>query len=175
MNQLTIGRPEPIEHAPYYSKYINLVPGDVLTAMSTQIESTLATLGKVSDTDSLMRYEPGKWSLREVVGHLIDTERIFAYRALRIARGDKTPLASFEQDDYVTTAGFDRIPWHDLLGEFELVRRANVMMLRGLDSEAWMRTGVASENAVSVRALAYCMAGHELHHMKIVRERYLKS
>lgn len=170
-----VARPEPSEYAPYYEKYVSLVDGDVVRALEGQIKGTLATLRSVSDEVSLGRYAPGKWSVREVVGHVIDSERIFAYRALRFARNDRTELAGFEPDDYMPAARFDRRPWPDLLAELELVRRANVFMFRGFDDEAWLRRGVASENEMSVRALAYNIAGHELHHMKIVRTRYLNG
>ncbi len=170
----TTNRPEPNEYAPYYEKYVSLVKeDDVLGALRRQIDDSLATLRAVSPEESLRRYAPGKWSLREVVGHLIDTERIFAYRALRFARADRTELPGFEQDSYAPAAKSDERSWADLLTEMELVRRANVLMFEGLPDEAWSRRGVASQNEMSVRALAYNIAGHELHHMKIVRERYL--
>ena len=111
--------------------------------------------------------------MREVVGHLIDAERIFAYRALRFARDDRTELPGFEQEDYAPAAQSDKRSWEDLLAELELVRRGNILMFRGLPHEAWLRRGVASSNEMSVRALAYCIAGHELHHMKVIREKYL--
>jgi hypothetical protein len=169
-----VGRPEPSEHAAYYARYVGLVEGDdVVRALEDQLPGSLATLRAVSPEQSLARYAPGKWSLREVVGHLIDAERIFAYRALRFARDDRTELPGFEQDDYVAAARSDDRPWPDLLAELELVRRADVLMFRGFDREAWLRRGVASGDEISVRALAYNIAGHELHHMAIVRTRYL--
>lgn len=172
---MQVVRPEASEYVPEYAKYISLVQGeDVLRALGDQIEGTLATLRKVSQQDSLRRYAAGKWSLREVVGHLIDAERIFAYRALRFARNDQTELPGFEQDDYVPAARFDERPWADLLAEFEAVRRANILMFRGLDGDAWSRRGVASGNTWSVRALAYGIAGHELHHMGVIRAKYLQ-
>jgi uncharacterized damage-inducible protein DinB len=168
------GRPDPSEYGPFYAGYVSLVQGeDVLEALRDQIGRSLDVLRPVSSEDSLERYAPGKWSLREVVGHLIDAERIFAYRALRFARNDPTELPGFEQDDYVPAAQSDRRPWPDLLAEFELVRRANLLMFRGLDREAWLRRGVASRNEMTVRALAYAIAGHELHHLGIIRTRYL--
>ena len=170
------GRPEPSEYAPYYEKYVRLVEGeDMLRVLSDQIGQSLATLRGVSPEDSLARYAPGKWSLRGVVGHLIDSERVFAYRALRFARNDRTRLPGFEGDDYVAAARFDRRPWNELLDEFEAVRRATILMFGGLDGEAWLRRGVASDNEVSVRALAYNIAGHELHHLQIVRTKYLPA
>ena len=171
---MPVARPEPSEYAPYYGKYVGLVEGeDVLRALGEQIDDSLATLRGVSAPESLGPYAPGKWSLREVVGHLIDAERIFAYRALRFARNDKTELPGFEQNDYVPAGRFDSRSLPDLIAEWELVRRGNILMFRGLDADAWLRRGVASQNEMSVRALAHVIAGHELHHMKIVRERYL--
>ena len=120
------------------------------------------------------RYAPGKWSVKEILGHLNDTERIFAYRALRISRGDQTPLAGFEQDDYVRNGPFARHPLEDLIEDYIAVRRATISLFRNLDEAAWTRRGVASENEVTVRALAYMIAGHELHHRRILEEKYLK-
>ena len=174
MPNLLIEKPDSSEHAPYHSTYIDLVPpGDLMGIFRSQIEGTLATLRGVSDTDSLRRYQDGKWSLREVIGHMIDAERIFAYRALRFARNDRTPLPGFDQDPYIPPAHFDARPWRGLIDEFALVRRGNLQMFEGFDAEAWQRRGVASGQEVSVRAVAYILAGHELHHMRIVRERYL--
>jgi DinB superfamily len=168
-----IARPAASEHAPYYSRYVDLVAGgDILGTLATQIGGTMAELRKVSEADSLKRYAPGKWSMREVLGHMIDTERVFAYRALRFARGDRTDLPGFEQDDYVAAAHFDRRPWSGLLEEFEAVRRTSLLMFRGLGDEAWPRQGVANGNPMSVRAAAYVIAGHELHHLRVLREHY---
>ena len=173
MPDLLIAKPDTSEHAPYYSRYVDLVAaGDILGTLADQIGGTLAELRKIAEADSLKRYAPGKWSVREVLGHMIDTERVFAYRALRFARNDKTDLPGFEQDHYVAAAQFDRRPWADLLAEFEAVRRSNVLMFRGLSEEAWLRQGVANGNAMSVRAAAYTIAGHELHHMRVLREKY---
>ena len=173
MPDLLIARPDASEHAPYYSRYVDLVPsGDILTTLATQIDGTLAELRKVSEADSLKRYAPGKWSIREVLGHMIDTERVFAYRALRFARGDRKNLLSFEQHEYVAIAQFDRRPWAGLLEEFEAVRRSNLLMFRALDDESWARQGVANGNPMSVRAAAYIIAGHELHHLRVLREHY---
>lgn len=173
---MQVGRPESTEYVPYYGKYVDLVQGqDVLRALGDQIEGSLAALRKVSKEDSLRRYAPGKWSVREILGHLIDAERIFAYRALCFARNDQTELPGFEQDDYVPAGRFDERPWEDLITELEAVRRATILMFNGLDADAWSRSGVANGNAMSVRALAYAIAGHELHHMGVIRTKYLQS
>jgi DinB superfamily len=173
MPELLITKPEETEHAEYYSRYIDLVPdGDILGTLAGQIGVTLTELRLISDADSLLRYAPGKWSVREVVGHMIDTERIFGYRALRSARADRTPLPGFEQDDYVAAGGFDERPWADLVDEFYAVRRSNLAMFRGLPKEAWTRCGIANGNELSVRAAAYVIAGHERHHLGVIREKY---
>lgn len=166
-------RPAKSEYDPYYGKYISLVPEmDVLTAMEQQLQETQALLRGVSPEHALFRYEPDKWSVKELVGHVNDTERIFSYRALRIARADRTPLAGFEQNDYIQPGGFDKRSIASLSIEFEYIRRATISLFRNLDADAWERRGIASNAEVSVRALAYIIAGHELHHRKILRERY---
>src|ERR1051326_4793829 len=173
MPDLQISRPAASEHAAYYSRYIDLVPeGDILRTLTTQVAGTLQALRGLSDGDSLKRYAPGKWSIREMLGHMNDTERIFAYRALRIARGDATPLAGFEQDDYIAPGKFDARSWSSLIEEFEAVRTSNLAMFRGFDAEAWQRQGTASNNPVTVRAVAYIIAGHQRHHMRVLREKY---
>lgn len=176
MLNATATRPDATEYAPYYEKYMVLAPkDDVIATLSRQLDETLATLRGLTETQGNSRYAPGKWSIKELVGHMIDAERIFAYRALRFARNDQAPLAGFEQDDYVSAANFDNRKLSDLADEFEHVRRGNLFMLRALDDEAWLRRGTASDNEVSVRALVYIMAGHETHHMQILRTRYLSE
>lgn len=170
----TATRPAPTEHLPYYSRYIELVPGnDVIAALKSQLRETIAFLNCISDEESVSRYEPGKWSVREVLGHVIDSERIFAYRALRIGRGDATPLPGYEQDDYVRSASFDKIRWSAQIEEFELVRRANILMFSGFTEEAWLRAGTANNAPVTARALAWIIAGHEIHHRQVIKEKYL--
>lgn len=137
------------------------------------MDQSLSLFRGISEEKSLHRYAPGKWSVKEVLGHVIDAERIFTYRALRFARNDHTPLAGFDQDPYIAAANFDARPWSDFVEEFEHVRRSTVLFFRGLTPEQALRCGVASEASVSVRALGYIIAGHELHHVKILRDRYL--
>lgn len=166
--------PEASEYRPYYGKYISLVRGEDLTGiLETQIRGSLALLRGISEEKSLHRYAPGKWSIKEVLGHLTDAERIFTYRALRFARNDTTALPGFEQDPYVAAAGSDARPWSEMISEFEHVRRSTILFFRGVTPEAAMRSGMASEARVTVRALGYIIAGHELHHMGMLRERYL--
>lgn len=176
MASLTINRPEETEYLPYYGKYVSLVAGDdILTTLNEQLSETVALLRGIPESQGGFRYDAGKWSIKELVGHLIDAERIFAYRALRFARNDKTPVPGYEQDDYIRNASFDACSLGDLTAEFESVRRATLFLFRHLDGEAWMRRGVANESEVSVRALAYIIAGHELHHVGILRDRYLSA
>lgn len=174
MTDFRIDRPREDEYPPYFGKYIELVAGnDAMGVLRGQIAHSLETLRAVSGEGSLRRYAESKWSLREVVGHMIDTERIMAYRALRAARADATPLSSFDQDAYIAAAGFDLRDWAGLLEEFDAVRRTTVMLFAGLDAAAWGRRGVAGGKEITPRALAFIIAGHESHHMRIVRERYL--
>lgn len=169
----TIGRPQPGEYAPYYDRYVSLVTGeDILDTLDQQRRQTMVLLCGRDDEDGDFRYAPDKWSAKEVLGHVCDTERIFAYRALRFSRADATPLAGFEQDDYVRNGPFAQRPLSDLVEDFIAVRRATLSLLRSLDEAAWMRRGLANKNEVSVRALAYIIAGHELHHRGILEEKY---
>ena len=169
-------RPQAGEYAPYYEKYIALVTGnDVVATLEAQRLQTIQLFAGRSERDGNFRYAPEKWSVKEIVGHVSDTERIFAYRALRIARADQTPLSGFEQDDYVRSAGFGERSLADLAEEFALVRAATVALFRSLDEQAWSRRGTANKNEVSVRALAFITAGHELHHRRILEERYFPA
>ena len=174
MSQTAYARPAQDEHAPYYGKYTSLVPdGNVVEILEHQIAATVNLLRNLPEEKANYRYAPEKWSVKEVIGHLTDSERIFAYRALRIARNDQTPLASFEQDGYVPAGDFGARTIADLLDEFECVRRSTLFLFKNLNEEAWSRRGTASDNEVSVRALAYIIAGHELHHLNVLREKYL--
>lgn len=167
-------KPESSEYAEYYSRYISLVPeGDVVETLEAQTKKFVAYLRSIPEAKGDQRYAPDKWSVKEMLGHMIDGERIFAYRALRFARADQTPLPGFEQDDYVRSAGHSHSRLGDLIEEFELVRKANVLMFKQLDEDAWQRRGTASENAISVRALAHVLVGHVEHHWKVLREKYL--
>jgi uncharacterized damage-inducible protein DinB len=169
----TVARPQVGEYAPYYEHYISLIQGeDILNTLDQQRRQMMLLLSCRDEEEGNFRYAPEKWSAKEVLGHVCDTERIFAYRTLRIARADATPLEGFEQDDYVRHGPFAQRPVADLVEEFSAVRRATLSLLRTLDEAAWMRRGVANKNDVSVRALAYIIAGHELHHRKILEEKY---
>jgi DinB superfamily len=168
-------RPEPGEYAPYYHKYVSLVPdGDILVTLEKQSLKTVALLAP-READGNFRYAMGKWSVKELLGHVIDTERVFSYRAMRIARNDKTPMEGFEQDDYVQYGPFSQSSLSALLEEFTSVRKATLPLFRALDEAAWTRRGIANKNEVTVRALAYIIAGHELHHRKILAEKYFPA
>jgi hypothetical protein len=173
MNTRTVGRPEADEIPSHYAGYIKRVPeSDPVMVCASQIEETAALLRSLSDTDAMYRYGRGKWSIKEIVGHLADTERIMSYRALRIARGDTTPLPSFDENAYVPVAKFDSRSLADLVGELRTVRAATLALLRTFDAEAWKRRGTASGKPVSVRALGFMIPGHERHHVEILRTRY---
>jgi hypothetical protein len=172
---LLLSRPETNEYGSYYGKYISLVPdGDILITLERQLPDTVALLSR-PEADGDFRYAPGKWSVKESLGHLIDAERVFSYRALRFARNDQTPLAGFEQDDYVKYGPFAQCSLAGLVDEFTSVRKATLLLFRALDEAAWARRGVASNNPVTVRALAYMIAGHELHHRGILQEKYFPT
>jgi len=170
----TFGRPGPGEHAEYYGRYTRLVPdGDLVEILERQMEETAAFLRGIPARLHDHRYAEGKWSIKEVIGHLGDTERIFAYRALRIGRGDTTPLPGFDENAYVADARFAEQEYAHLVEDFIAVRRATVSLLRSFDAEEAARVGEASGWPVSARALAAIMAGHVIHHTAILRERYL--
>lgn len=173
---LRIARPEPGEYAPYYERYISLVAGsDILNTLDAQRRQMMMLLSGRDERDGDFRYAPDKWNAKEVLGHLCDTERVFDYRALRIARGDQTPMEGFEQDDYVRHGPFAGAPLAELIEDYIAVRRATITLLRNLDEAAWGRRGIANKNEVTVRALAYTIAGHELHHRKILEEKYFSA
>jgi hypothetical protein len=168
------GRPEPQEAAAYYFRYIDRIQSeDVLETLEAQLDETQALLGGISEERSLHRYGPDKWSIREVLNHVTDTERVFVFRALWFGRGFDTPLPSFDQNVAVPTARADEISWARHMEEFRSVRLATLGFFRNLPAEGWTRSGIASDNLVTVRALAYITAGHTAHHLALLRERYL--
>lgn len=174
MKNLIISRPAEDEYFHYYGKYVAMVEGeDILAALEKQISETQTILETISEEKAAFRYAEDKWSIKELVGHIIDCERIFAYRALRIARADETPMEGFEQDDYVKNGNFDDCFLETLAEEFAIVRQSTRLMLKNLDETAWNRRGTANGNEITVRALAYIIAGHEIHHINILKERYL--
>jgi hypothetical protein len=171
-----MSRPNPTEYAPDYESYVRLVPEeDVTTALETQSAETRSLLDDLSEAQGVERHAPYTWSIKEVVGHVTDAERVFAYRAMRFARGDSTPLPGFDENAYVKAAAFDRIPLKDLVAEFEAVRHASVSFFQTLSAADWAKSGLANDNRVTVRALAYIIVGHARHHTAILRRRLGKA
>ena len=165
--------PASSEYASFYAGYVGHVPsGDIIALLETQLDDTLWLLGGLSEDEAGFRYAPEKWSIKQVVGHIIEAERIFVYRALAFSRNEPKPLPGYEQNDYVDAAHFDEQPWSSLLDELRAVRRATVCFFRGLNEAMMERTGVASDVSFTVRVLAYIVAGHERHHVNLLRERY---
>jgi len=164
--------PETGEYAPFYDGYIQRVKDDPVDAMQRQIDVTLALLAPLSETRALHRYAPEKWSIKEVVGHLADVERVMSYRAMRLAREDATPLPAFDENTYVPAGRFDRRSLNDLLDELRAVRAASLALFQGFDNDAWIRRGTVSGKTMSVRALAHIIPGHERHHDELFRTRY---
>lgn len=176
MTQLVIQRPDDTEYLSYYSRYITLVPdGDILITLARQNEATMALLRGLSESQGGFRYAPGKWSIKELVAHVSDAERIFSDRALRFARADETPLPGFEENDYVRNGSFDTFSLADIVTGFESVRRSTVSLLKLMSMQATTRRGKANNAEISVRALAYVIAGHETHHINVLRTRYLEG
>jgi hypothetical protein len=174
MSDHAASRPGSAEYAPFYAGYVVRVPaGDILGCLEAQCDATLALLAAVPEARAGHRYASGKWSIREVVGHLADAERVMAYRALRFARADRAPLPGFDENHYVEQAGFDARTLADLAAELAAVRAATLALFRSLSPEAWLRSGIANDHPISVRALAYVIAGHELHHRYLLESRYL--
>jgi hypothetical protein len=170
-----IPRPDTSEYAAPFETYVSKVPaGNLLDILEDQRRETQKLLAGIPERRALHRYEPGKWSIKEVVGHVTDAERVFSYRALRFARGDQTPLAGFDETAYTPAGKFDARPLPHLAAELDAVRHATIALFTGLDPDVLARRGVASNKDVSVRALAYIIAGHERHHVGILRERYLR-
>jgi len=166
-------RPEAGEFAEYYGKYIAKVPSaDVVGTLESERQQMSRLLAGRSERDGNFRYAPDKWTIKEIVGHVTDGERIFTYRALRIGRGDETPLASFEQDEYVKSGNFAARTLADLVEEFDSVRSASISLFRSFDEAAWGRRGVASQKPVTARALGFITAGHQIHHRMILEESY---
>ena len=170
-----IPRPTSAEYLPYANTYVQLVPEgqDALQQLRSQSAELKAVLANLTDEQALFRYAPGKWSIKESLVHVIDTERIFAYRALRISRGDQTPLPGFEQDNYVPNSGADTRALADIWHEYDTVRAATLSLFDSFTPDTYERTGMASGGALSVRALAHIIPGHEAHHIRLFHERYL--
>ena len=171
----SLTHPDSEEYAPFYAGYVERAQarGDVFAALPQQIDEIKADLGELTDEQGLFRDAPNEWSIKEVIGHLNDVERVFSYRLLRVSRDDVTPLPGFEQNDFVREAGFDHYTLYDLIQEFEHLRRANILAICNMSEEATLRRGSASGYTVSARALIYMIVGHVDHHLASLREKYL--
>jgi hypothetical protein len=168
-----VGHPDPAEYAPAYANYVgNVTEDDVVAALEAQARETAALLARVDDEKASHRYAPEKWSVKQIVGHVTDGERVFGYRALAIARGDQASLPGFDENDYMRNADFDRRSIRELTEEYAAARQAMLTMFRGFSDEAWQRRGIANNAGVTVRALAHIVLGHERHHLNVLRERY---
>lgn len=173
MSEAGLPRPKAGDHAPYYDHYVSLVPeAEVLPVLAAQRGEVRRAVAGVKEQDAGFRYAEGKWSIREVIGHLADTERVFAYRALCFARGEQAPLPAFDENAYVRQAGFDAVPLAELIAGFEATRDASLQLFRQLSAEAWRRSGTASGKSMAVRSLAFIIPGHVRHHLGVLRDRY---
>jgi len=167
-------RPTQDEFEGQMGTYINIVPdGNIFDILANNLKETSELLSDIPESKGDYRYAPGKWSLKEAIGHISDSERVMSYRLLRIARGDQTPLPGFDQDVFMAGIDFNAYSLADLIEDYISVRRATLTLLRGLPDAAWARMGTANGNPVSARALAYMTAGHELHHLRIIKDKYL--
>jgi hypothetical protein len=171
-----IGPPDRSECAEYYTRYIEQVPaGDIRQVLNAQLADLTSLYSSISEEQSTHRYAPDKWTIRQVAGHINDTERVFSFRAFWFGRGLEAPMPSFDQDIAIKVAGADDRSWQSHIDEFRGVRSATIAFFNALPADAWTRRGVASDNPVTVRALAYIVAGHAAHHAHILRERYLRA
>jgi hypothetical protein len=173
MLRMKLERPEKSEYAEYYGRYIDLVPElDIVGAMVSQSADTQKFLGRIDDSRGGYRYAPEKWSICQLLGHIEDSERVFAYRALAFARGDKQAIPGYDQNEWMAMSPFDSSTVRQRAEALALLRRSTLELFRTFDEKAWARGGIASDNPVTVRALAYIIIGHERHHMRVLRERY---
>jgi uncharacterized damage-inducible protein DinB len=169
-------KPKSNEYPSYYSRYIDLIKSeDILSVLENQNQDMHDLLSRISEEAATFRYAPEKWSIKEVIGHVIDVERIFVYRALRIARGDKTPLPGFEEDDYVKNANFDSRTLIDLSDEFRSVRESTLTMFSSFEEKIYSREGTASGLKFTVRSIPFIIAGHEVHHRQVIKDKYMSA
>ncbi|HEY2420090.1 MAG TPA: DinB family protein [Neobacillus sp.] len=167
-------RPKENEYPSYYIQYVNLVPnGDLLAILKQNLNTTLQLFESISEQDAHFRYAPNKWSIKEVLGHMSDTERIMSYRLLRIGRGDQTALAGFNENEYVKGSNVNQLPIEKILEDFIATRKATITLFKNMPEEAWTNKGIANTFEITASALAYIITGHEIHHRKIITERYL--
>jgi len=173
----TISKPKPEEYPAYAAMYIDLIPDDgkLLTHFKRNLDRAKALVGTIPPEKLLFRYAPGKWTIKEVLAHIVDDERIYSYRALRFARNDKTELPGFDQDHFALNSGANDRSIKDIMSEYSAVRKSTIALFKGFGEDALTRMGTADNNRATVRALGYHIAGHEAHHIKILSERYLYS
>ncbi|MGD6834456.1 DinB family protein [Sutcliffiella halmapala] len=168
-------RPEENEYPSYYNNYIKLVPaGNLLEILEDQLKEAVTLFSGLSEEQGNIAYASGKWTVKEVVGHMMDTERIMSYRLLRIARGDQTPLAGFSEVDYALEGDFTERPLSELVEEFQAVRKSTLSLLHGMPEHAWLRSGTANELPLTAQAIAYIIAGHGIHHVNIIKDKYIQ-
>lgn len=169
-------RPLENEYPEYYVPYVNLVSdGDLLLILKENLAEMTALFEGLSEENGQFRYAQGKWSMKEVLGHMADTERIMSYRLLRIGRGDQTPLAGFDENDYINGSQFDQLPIKNILDDFAAVRNATIALIQNMPDGAWAKRGIANDTEITSRAIAYIIAGHAIHHLKIIHERYMSE
>ena len=174
MTKIESGRPETTEYAEYYGRYFGKIEGtDVVAVLEEQLPWAPSVLRGIDEAKADFRYEPGKWSIKEVIGHVIDCERVFSYRALSFARSDNTALPGFDQDQWAANANYSNLSLAKIIDEFEAVRRATILLFRHLDEAAWRRRGNADGKDMTTRSTAFVIAGHLQHHMEIIKTRYL--
>jgi len=166
-------RPQQGDYAPYYDRYISLIDNDdVVLVLENQIQSSIELLESIGEAKANFAYAEGKWTIKQVLGHIIDTERIMTFRALSFARGEKQPIPGFEQDDYVNEANFNERTLKGLISEFKAVRESNIILFKSFDENILSRKGIASGNEITVLALLFIIAGHEKHHLNVLKEKY---
>lgn len=169
-----VSRPEADEHAPYYAKYIDRVPdGDIVGTLDQIRSETMILLNNITEERAMFAYAPDKWRIKEVLGHVADGERVFSYRALWFARRSEHPLPSMEENEFAKYGGHAQRPWRSIIAEYDHLRTATIDLFENLDADAFLRRGVASGQQVSVRGLAWIIAGHDLHHREMIKSRYL--
>lgn len=168
-----MSRPGPDEYAGFFARYVDSVPdGDIVAQLESQGSATQQLLASIGEERAGYRYAPDKWSIKQVIGHITDSERVFAYRLMAIARGETQSLPGFDENEYMANVNFDKQSLAELAEGLAATRRATLALVRGLDDQAWSRRGVANQNPVTVRAMAWVAAGHERHHLNVLRERY---
>jgi DinB superfamily len=174
MTKVESGKPDETEYAVYYGRYVGKIEGvDIVAVLYDQLQSTLSFLRGIDDRTADFRYAPGKWSVKEVIGHVIDAERVFAYRALAFARNESTSLPGFDENQWAAYANYSSLSMNDILTEFETVRRSTLLLFRQMDTAAWNRRGNANGNDMTTRSAAFVIAGHLQHHLEMLKSRYL--